>query len=62
METPKVNAKTNSGLLDDHDPNAIGQMQNKQKPQWKQKEDRTAAEEKLKPAETEKLRDNPYDA
>jgi hypothetical protein len=34
-ETPKVSAKTNSGLLDDHDPNDIAQKQEKQKPQWK---------------------------
>jgi hypothetical protein len=62
METPKVNAKTNAGLVDDHDPSAIGQKRDKQKPQWSQKEGRSAAEKKLKPAEAEKLDDNPPDA
>jgi hypothetical protein len=60
--TPKVNAKTNSGLVDDHDPNAIGQGQDKQKPQWKQAEDRPAAKEKLNPAHPETFKDNPHDA
>jgi hypothetical protein len=62
METPKVNAKTNAGLVDDRDPSAIGRKQDKQKPQWLQEEGRSAAEEKVEPTEAEKLDDNPPDA
>lgn len=61
METPKVNAKTDSGLADNRDPSDIGQN-DAQKPQWKQAEGRTAAEKNLKPKETEGLDDNPHDA
>jgi hypothetical protein len=62
METPKGTAKMNAGLVDDHDPSAIGRKQDKQKPQWLQKESRSAAEEKVEPTEAEKLDDNPSDA
>jgi hypothetical protein len=61
METPKVNATTNSGLVDDHDPNDIGQK-GAQKQQWKQAEGRTEAEKHLKPKKAEGLKDNPHDA
>jgi hypothetical protein len=62
LKTPKVSAKTNSGLVDDHDPSDIGQKQDKQKPQWKQAEGRSEAAKNLKPAKGDTLKDNKPDA
>jgi hypothetical protein len=62
LRISKVSATTNSGLVDDHDPNDIGQKKDAQKPQWKQAEGRSQAEKNLKPAKGDTLKDNKPDA